>query len=239
MRVFCLLPFLFAACGAPLAAHAEMPESPAAGLARIEFTEAISVADLNKLLGHDANRFYVARADGSVKVVSVGRDKTGTFILAAKGAKGEALLRRPEAAVGTADTIYVVDSELNHVAMYAADGKYQGSFGRKGSNEGELRAPHGIAFHDGILYVADSGNGRIELFGDNGVFLETLGVDRVPANKAAKDKKLPYLLNRPTAITLDPAGRLIYVLDPDDSLFGGATAIKTYGPDGAFLGQLP
>lgn len=239
MRVFCLLPFFFAALFAPLAAHAELPGSPAAGLARIEFAEAISVAGLNKLLGHDANRFYVARADGSVKVVSVGRDKTATFILAAKAAKGEALLRRPEAAVGTADTIYVVDSELNHVAMYTADGKYQASFGRKGSDEGELRAPHGIAFHDGILYVADSGNGRIELFGDNGVFLETLGIDRVPANKAAKDKRLPYLLNKPTAITLDPAGRLIYVLDRDDSLFGGATAIKTYGPDGAFLGQLP
>lgn len=236
MRGIWWVSFFFAAA----LAHADQGESPASGLARIEFTQAISVEGIKKLLGYDGNRFYLARADGSVKVFSAGRDRTETVILSARSGKGDAILKRPEAAVATSDTIYVVDSELNRVAMYTLDGKFKSAFGRKGSNEGELRSPRGIAVHDGILYVADSGNARIELFGDNGVFLETLGIDRIPANKAAKDKKLPYLLNKPVMITLDPAGRMIYVLDRDDTLFGGdAAAIKTYAPDGTFLRQFP
>lgn len=220
-------------------AHAEAPESASSGLAKVEFVQAIAAEGTKKLLGHDGSRFYMAKSDGSVKVISLGKGEQAAFVLPAKDRKGESILKHPEAAVASGDIIYVVDSELNRVVMFTADGKYKASFGSKGSNAGELRAPQGIAFHDGIIYVADSGNGRIQMFGDNGVFLDTLEIDRVPANKAAKEKKLPYQLSKPMAITLDPTGRVIYVLDAEGSLFSSSTSIKAYGPDGTFLRQFP
>lgn len=235
MRVISILFFFSMAA----LAHAESPSPPASGFAKVELAQEIDMAGTKKLLGHDGNRFYLAKADGSVKVISIGKDAPAAFVLPAKTGKGEVILKRPEAVVASGDTIYVVDSELNRVAMFAADGKYKSSFGSKGSGPGELRAPQGIAFRDGVLYVADSENGRIQLYGDNGVFLNTFEIDSAPANKAAKEKELPYQLNKPTAISLDPTGMVIYVLDSDSSLFSSSASIKAYGPDGTFLRQFP
>ncbi len=51
------------------------------------------------------------------------------------------------------------------------------SFAKKGSGDGELTAPSGIAVNEasGDIYVADKGNSRIERFNHEGVFLEAWG----------------------------------------------------------------
>lgn len=217
-------------------ALAEAPEAtPAAGLENVRFVQEIAAAGATRLLGQSGNRLFLAKQDGSVLVIGTVKDEPANFVLPAKVRKGESVLKRPEAAVAAGDTIYVVDSDLSRVVMYSADGKYKASFGGKGSDAGELRSPHGIAFHDGILYVADSGNGRIQLFGDNGVFLNSLEIDRAPGNKGLKDKKVPYQLNKPMAVSVDPLGRFIYVLDDEGGVFSGNLSIKVYGPDGTFL----
>lgn len=242
MRVFIAFLVSFSLVGSfsiAVPVHAEATEPDSIGLAQVEFVQAIPAAGAKKLLGHDGSRFYLAKADGSVKVISPGKDKLTEFTLPAKNRKGEFILKQPEAAAASNDTIYVVDSELNDVAMFTIEGKYKGSFGRKGSDAGELNSPQGIAYHDGILYVADSGNGRIQLYGNNGVFLNTFEIDRAPANKSAKEKDLPYQLNKPKAVAIDPAGRMVYVLDADSSLFSENTSVKIYGADGTFLKQLP
>ncbi|MBN1316817.1 MAG: TIGR03663 family protein, partial [Anaerolineales bacterium] len=50
------------------------------------------------------------------------------------------------------------------------------AFGSAGSAEGQLQAPRGIAIgSDGLIYVADAGNNRIQVFNSDGSFVRTWG----------------------------------------------------------------
>ena len=214
-------------------ASADAADIPSSDFSKVEPVQELAVSGMKKLLGWSDGNSYFAKKDGSVSVV----DKNGKalFTLQAKDSKGSPVLKQPEAAAFSEDTVYIVDSQTNLVAMFTAQGKYKGVFGAKkggffGGSEG-LKSPHGIAAHDGIIYVADSGNKRIQIFGDNGVFLSTLEIDSAPENIAAKEKNLPYKLLEPTDLVIDALGQ-IYVLDADDS------KIKVYSPNGAYLKHL-
>jgi sugar lactone lactonase YvrE len=224
----------------PALARAEtsQPAAPLDQLSKVDFVQQIAAKGVKKLLGQSDDMLFLGEPDGSIKVINTGKGTPASFTLPSKIHK-TVILKHPQAVAAANDSIYVVDSELNRVVIFTAKGKYKESFGNKGSGDGELSSPRGIAYHDGILYVADSGNERIELFGDNGVFLNTLEIDNSPGNKAAQEKKLPYKLNKPVSITIDPSGQVIYVLDVDSSLFSDTYSIKLYGPDGTFLKQLP
>lgn len=210
--------------------------APSIGLPRVDFVKEQSLNGARKLLGWHAGSFYVAQADGSVEV----QDKDGrkTLTLQGKDAKGGQLLRQPEAVAVAEGAIYVVDSETSQVVMFTPEGKYKASFGtRKGGffksgGANELSSPRGIAVHEGIVYVADTGNRRIQLYGSNGVYLSALEIEAATENKAAKDKGLPYKLGEPTDIAISAQGQ-IYVLDNDDLL------IKVYALNGAYLRNLP
>jgi sugar lactone lactonase YvrE len=208
--------------------------SPSSDFSKIELVRELPLGGMKKLLGWNGGNLYFTKKDGAVGAV----DKNGKelFVLQAKDSKDGPILKQPEAVIASEDTIYVVDSETNLVAMFSFQGKYIGSFGAKkggffGGGSSGLKSPRGIAAYDGIIYVADSGNGRIQMFGNNGVFLSTLEIESAPENKAAKEKDLPYKLREPTDIVIDPQGQ-IYVLDADDSL------IKVYSPGGAYLRHL-
>lgn len=58
---------------------------------------------------------------------------------------------------------------------FTFEGEFVHSIGTKGSRDGELSLPHGIAYHDGQLYVSDSGNNRIQVFSKNGTFIRGIG----------------------------------------------------------------
>lgn len=228
MRIFTITVFSLIIFAAAPTNAADIPSS--SDFSKIELVQELSLGGMKKLLGWNSGNFYFTKKDGSVGVV----DKNGKelFALQSKDSKGVPVLKQPQAITVSGDTIYVVDSETNLVAMFSLQGKYTGSFGAKkggffGKSEG-LKSPHGIAAYDGIIYVADSGNERIQMFGSNGVFLSTLEIESAPENNAAKEKTLPYKLHEPTEIVIDAQGQ-IYVLDADDSL------IKVYSPNGAYL----
>jgi sugar lactone lactonase YvrE len=235
MRIFTILVL-------PLAfftsARADTPNvNAAAGFSKIELAQELSIVGMRKLLGWSDGNIYFAKKDGSVS--EVGKDGKEIQVLQAKDAKGAPILNHPEMVAVSNGTIYVVDSEANLVAMFSSRGKFLGSFGAKSSggffsngNKNALNSPRGIAIRDGIVYVADSGNGRVQLFGINGVFLATLEIDSAPENNDAKEKGLPYNLHRPTDIAIDALGQ-IYVLDSDDGL------IKVYSPNAVYLKHLP
>lgn len=225
---------LFFSVAAP--AHAEAPESPAAGLTKIDFVQELPASGIQMLLGSNTDRLFLSKQNGSVDVITMNKDGKTVFTLQAKEGKSEPVLKHPEGVVVGNDTIYVVDSELNHVAMFTTDGKYKASFGSKGSGMGELRSPQGIAFEDGIVYVTDSGNSRVQLFGDNGVFLKTLAIDSAAENKNSKAKDLPYKLDKPAAIAVDSIGQ-IYILDAGSGVFSDNSIIKVYASNGAYLRQ--
>lgn len=70
--------------------------------------------------------------------------------------------------------VYISDGYGNNrVAKFSGDGKFQFDWGRKGTGPGEFDLPHSVAADkDGLVYVADRSNGRIQVFDANGKFLK-------------------------------------------------------------------
>jgi DNA-binding beta-propeller fold protein YncE len=77
-------------------------------------------------------------------------------------------------ALSTNGDIYISDGYGNsRIHQFSADGKLICSWGEPGSKPGEFQIPHGIAMsRDGIIYVADRENSRIQLFTSSGKFLD-------------------------------------------------------------------
>jgi len=88
-------------------------------------------------------------------------------------------------AVDAADNLYVADRDLNRVVKLSPDGQVllmqlgkRDGRGRPkpGSGPGELRHPFDVAVDtNGDVYVADSGNRRIQVFNASGGFLREFG----------------------------------------------------------------
>jgi RHS repeat-associated protein len=88
-------------------------------------------------------------------------------------------------AIATNGTIYVVDEGDDRVEEFNSSDKYTGQFGSKGSGNGQLLAPKGIAirsngFTGNDIYVADSGNNRIEEFNESGEYVAQFPVGSEP-----------------------------------------------------------
>ena len=229
MRITTIAIAILSLAPGSFASAAPSGSPPSVGLPKVSFVKEITTGGATKLLGASGDHLYFAKKDGSV--VAIDKEGRTVLTLQAKGRKGDPVLERPEAVAVAQGTIYVVDSGVHHVAMFALDGKYKGSFGAKGGGAGELRSPRSIAVHEGVVYVADTGNKRVQLFGDNGVYLTALEINTSPENKAKKDM-VPYKLGQPTDIALNVLGQ-IYVLDADDD------KVKVYAPNGVYLKHLP
>jgi DNA-binding beta-propeller fold protein YncE len=90
-------------------------------------------------------------------------------------------IRRPGApfnrptnvALAADGSLYITDGYGNcRVHKFAPDGRLLFSWGEPGSGPGQFHLPHGIAVdREGIVYVADRENSRIQLFGPGGEFL--------------------------------------------------------------------
>lgn len=217
---------------ASFAWSAEADTAAGNGFSKADFRKELRAPKMTKLLGIAGGNLYIAKEGGAVDVMD--REGKTVHTLAAK--VGDAvLLKKPQAVAATGDTVYVVDYDVEHVVMYdLSSGRYLGRFGSKASGllgDFVLDEPSGIAVHDGVVYVSDTGNERIQMFGINGVFLSTLALS-VPASAGADAKKLPYKLEDPMDIGLDAQGR-IYVRDADDK------QVKVYTPEGVYLRSLP
>jgi len=72
--------------------------------------------------------------------------------------------------------LYAVDSKSCKVFIYnALTGDYIDSFGGKGSQNGRLNMPAGIAVdNEGMVYVADQGNYRIAIFSENSAHMRNI-----------------------------------------------------------------
>jgi len=74
-------------------------------------------------------------------------------------------------------TIYVADGHQlrgnNRMVKFSPEGEYLLEWGREGTDLGEFRDPHGLAFDSqGRIYVADRMNNRIQIFDTEGTLLE-------------------------------------------------------------------
>ena len=102
---------------------------------------------------------------------------------------------------------------------YNPDGERLGQWGEKGSREGQLDGPTGLAFDaNGDLYVADSRNDRIQKFTKDGAFLLAWG-----SSGSAQGQ-----ISRPWGLTIDHEGN-VYVSD------WGNNRVQKFSPDGSYL----
>jgi DNA-binding beta-propeller fold protein YncE len=90
---------------------------------------------------------------------------TGTLVTTI----GTGTLGEPFGVAISGSTLYVTDSTKNRVSEFSigagGTGTYLGSFGAKGSSNGDFSRPLGIAVDSaGEVYVVDYGNDRVEVF---------------------------------------------------------------------------
>ncbi|MFZ1077063.1 MAG: hypothetical protein WAN47_06510 [Nitrosotalea sp.] len=79
-------------------------------------------------------------------------------------------------AIDSNGDIYVVDSGSSQVKKFDSNGKLLLSWGSLGSGNGQLLHPHGIFVGTKYVFVADTGNARIDVFDkDNGDFIYSWG----------------------------------------------------------------
>ncbi len=91
------------------------------------------------------------------------------------------------------DNVYISDGYINsRVAKADKDGNWVGSWGEPGSGPGQFNTVHSIASdRANNIYVADRGNGRIQVFDTGGKLLRTMRIE-VPVPRGA----LPAIGNR-------------------------------------------
>ena len=117
--------------------------------------------------------------------------------------------------------LVVSNSSDNSVALVGVDGKLIKQLVSGGSAEGQLDEPRGVAWSNNRrLYVADSDNGRISVFGNDGVFIRTLGKKGIKEEQALKE---------PTQVFVDVTER-VYVLETRDE-----GIVSIYEHDGTLL----
>jgi sugar lactone lactonase YvrE len=117
------------------------------------------------------------------------------------------LLQPSDVAVGKDHLIYVMDGVNNRVVVFDQEGNLSFTFGGKGSGNGLFNAPLGITSDgQGNVYVADSGNRRVQIFSPRGQFKSLFTVTSQPGEKPAD----------PVDLALDEGRKRIYVVDNDN-----------------------
>ena len=89
---------------------------------------------------------------------------------------GDSTLRWPAGVAVGQHVIAVSECSVNVVRKYSLQGDYLSKFGSHGSGDGQFSGPLGLCFNSkGLLYVVDRSNCRVQVFGEDNVFLFKFG----------------------------------------------------------------
>ena len=117
-------------------------------------------------------------ADGKgQQVLKLRRDGTVVMRLGTAGVSGtsETTFNGPcDVAFASNGDIFVADGHVNNrIVKFTKDGKFITSWGSKGTGPGEFNVPHTIAIDSrGRVFVGDRGNLRVQIFDQDGKFLD-------------------------------------------------------------------
>jgi DNA-binding beta-propeller fold protein YncE len=128
---------------------------------------------------------------------------------------GEPFNRCTHTAESPDGCVYVSDGYGNaRVHKYASDGTYLFSWGRSGTGPGEFNLPHNIACDEnGLVYVADRENHRIQVFDADGRFQDQW-----------------HDLHRPSAIFLERSESQVMFVAEIGPYLGGNRGWPNLGP---------
>jgi len=171
---------------------------------------------------NDCN-IYVA--DATPKRIAI-YDQDGQFLRAVGGAKyfdrlSHVAVDPNGAKIFTVDTGSTGgDMQAHKIRVFdASTGTHLYDIGKRGAGDGELNLPRDIEFGpDGLLYVVDSGNFRVQVFEQDGKFVRSFGTVGRRIGQFA----------RPKGIAADPSGN-IYVTDASHGNF------QIFNPEGQLL----
>jgi sugar lactone lactonase YvrE len=160
---------------------------------------------------------------------------TGTFVTKwGERGSGDGMFYYPGGiAADTAGYIYVADGWNNRVQKFNSTGGFIAKWGRdggqgsSGEGDGEFDYPRGIAVDTaGNVFVADTGNDRVQKFDSNGTFIMKWG------RRGAENGQF----HTPCGIAVDAAGN-VYVTDGWNSrvqkFTSDGTFVTTWGTDGS------
>jgi DNA-binding beta-propeller fold protein YncE len=113
-------------------------------------------------------------SDGKLYVADLKNDRVQVFDGAGKfvmtwgntGAGPGAFKSPAGIGIDKNDNVYVTEIGNGRVQVFDKDGKFIAMWGKKGTGNGEFDDPHGIIVDKatGLVYVADTGNKRIQVF---------------------------------------------------------------------------
>ena len=173
------------------------------------------------VLLHSNGRVYVADSGGD-RIVAFERDGAPAGTIGFPGHGPLEFGQLFDLAVERDGRIVAADSGNDRVqfAVRAANGSYVhgGSFGVRGTGDGEMRAPRGIdTGPGGDIFVADHENGRVQRFDENGTYMSQFPVAG-PGGAALA----------PLGLAVGPDGSVHVASFGDDS-------IRKFAPDGRLL----
>ena len=120
----------------------------------------------------EGNIWTVDAASSKVYKFTPKGEKLLEIAVGGQPATGSAFNGATDVAFGPKGRIFISDGYGNaRVLEYSSDGKRVREWGTSGTGPGQFRLPHGIATDDGIIYVADRENGRVQRFDLDGRFL--------------------------------------------------------------------
>lgn len=120
-------------------------------------------------------------------------------------------------------TAFILSCVLVPVVCLASDWQFLLKWGSLGSGDGQFNTPTGLAVsYSGVVYVADSGNHRIQTFdGETGAFLDKWGTFGTGDGQ----------FNRPTSVACGQWSSGVYVADT------GNNRIQRFASDGSCVTQ--
>jgi hypothetical protein len=134
-------------------------------------------------------------------------------------------------------TFFITDGYINtRVLKYDKDGKFLMMWGTEGSEPGQFKSPvHAVAIDsDRRLYIADRGNSRVQIFDENGKFLDQWPNIRDPWDiHITPDQRYVWVadgtLNK--FLKFDKSGHLLYSWGTFGQFPGGLWGVHQFSVD--------
>lgn len=174
-------------------------------------------------------KLYVADLyNQRVQVLNTAGEQISTIPSARDRRKFSSAIMPTTVAVDQQGNVYVSDIGAQRILVFDSSGNFSREFGRAGSKPGELSYVNGITVDDadGLIYLANSNNSRLEVYSTAGKYLKTIAAGKV---------------TNPRGLAYNPDNKRVYAADTLAHKIVGVNAqgnvLETFGSRGVEAGS--